>query len=359
MRRFRAIIAGIWRAVVRHWPVAGAFVALAGAAFVFFWLPALVVSSRHGLTPNQRLQRESDVRTAGLQLLAGVLGVVAVATGYRSYRTAHEGHVTDRYTRAVEQLGHAELDVRIGGIYALERLMRDSPDDQPTVVEVLSAFVRHRGRIAHARPEAEHPDASYTCPLDVQAAVTVVARRDTNRPDAAPDLSGAQLQRAQLPSAAKLAGANLREANLSGAELWDADLRKANLIKANLSTARLSGATLEEADMAFAVALGIQAAGVRGRGLIAYKADLRSAILINASLEEADFTQADLSDTRMQKSRLAGAHFREAKLDGTNFKDADLRSALTDRADWSAARTAGAHLPPRGLGRQEPAARAE
>jgi hypothetical protein len=33
--------------------------------------------------------------------------------------------VTDRYTKAIEQLGSDRLDVRIGGIYALERVARD------------------------------------------------------------------------------------------------------------------------------------------------------------------------------------------------------------------------------------------
>ena len=50
--------------------------------------------------------------------------------------------MTDRYTKAIEQLGSDKLDVRIGGIYALERIARDSPRDHPTAMEVLAAFIR-------------------------------------------------------------------------------------------------------------------------------------------------------------------------------------------------------------------------
>ncbi len=50
--------------------------------------------------------------------------------------------MTDRYTKAIERLGSDKLDVRIGGIYALERVARDSARDHPTVIEVLAAFIR-------------------------------------------------------------------------------------------------------------------------------------------------------------------------------------------------------------------------
>jgi hypothetical protein len=50
--------------------------------------------------------------------------------------------VTDRYTKAVEQLGSDKLEVRIGGIYALERIACDSARDHPTVMDVLTAFIR-------------------------------------------------------------------------------------------------------------------------------------------------------------------------------------------------------------------------
>ena len=39
----------------------------------------------------------------------------------RTHELTEQGQVTDRYTKAIEQLGSDKLDVRIGGIYALER----------------------------------------------------------------------------------------------------------------------------------------------------------------------------------------------------------------------------------------------
>jgi hypothetical protein len=60
----------------------------------------------------------------------------------RTYELTEQGQVTDRYTKAIEQLGSTTVDVTIGGIYSLERIARDSPSDHPTVMEVLTAYIR-------------------------------------------------------------------------------------------------------------------------------------------------------------------------------------------------------------------------
>jgi hypothetical protein len=54
------------------------------------------------------------------------------------------GQVTDRFTQALERLSSGELYVRLGGVYALEHVMRDSPDHHHDVVDVLTAFIRRR-----------------------------------------------------------------------------------------------------------------------------------------------------------------------------------------------------------------------
>src|SRR5215217_4967771 len=58
-------------------------------------------------------------------------------------RQAEQGQITERFTRAIDQLGSEKLEIRLGGIYALERIARDSPErDYSTVIEVLTAYVR-------------------------------------------------------------------------------------------------------------------------------------------------------------------------------------------------------------------------
>jgi hypothetical protein len=50
--------------------------------------------------------------------------------------------ITDLFTKAIEQLGSDKAPVRLGGLYALERLAQDTPKQRQTIVNVLCAYLR-------------------------------------------------------------------------------------------------------------------------------------------------------------------------------------------------------------------------
>src|SRR5271165_3388485 len=111
----------------------------------------------------------------------------------RTFELTEQGQVTDRYTKAIGQLGSDKLDVRIGGIYALERIARDSARDHPAGMEVLTAFIREH---SHKEWPPPGPDGEELVPSprpDVQAAVTVAGRRDAKRDIRRINLVGADL----------------------------------------------------------------------------------------------------------------------------------------------------------------------
>src|SRR5207248_11751254 len=68
-----------------------------------------------------------------------------------------EAQITNRFTQAIGQLGaelkdgKPDLEVRLGGIYALERIARDSSRDHWTIMEVLTAYVRQNAGSVPAR----------------------------------------------------------------------------------------------------------------------------------------------------------------------------------------------------------------
>src|SRR5664279_1158352 len=142
------------------------YAGLLAAVLVVWSLPSLL--TRY---PRVGAAARHTAITATRTGLAGILAVMGAGVGLaytaRTYRLSREGHLTDRYTKAVEQLGSNKIEVRLGGIYALERLMRDSPTDQPTIVEVLAAYIRQ-----HA-PSASLDEAKTAYPTspdaDVQA----------------------------------------------------------------------------------------------------------------------------------------------------------------------------------------------
>jgi len=81
----------------------------------------------------------------GLGLLLGVL--LGTLRFEAEQRTRREEQVAERFTRAVDQLGHGTMDVRIGGIFALEKIAQDYKDYHWTIMEILTTYVCARYRL--------------------------------------------------------------------------------------------------------------------------------------------------------------------------------------------------------------------
>src|SRR5262249_3829630 len=91
-----------------------------------------------------RIDLESKSRQTLAQILGGAAFLIGLYFTAQTLRTTQEGQITDRFTKAIDQLGKDTLAVRLGGIYALERIARDSEPDHWAVMEVLTAFVREQ-----------------------------------------------------------------------------------------------------------------------------------------------------------------------------------------------------------------------
>lgn len=242
------------------------------------WLAHHDVGSAKGSLATARDAARGRLLALGVGLFAAgtlIFTARSFTLSRRTFELTEQGQVTDRYTKAIEQLGSDKLDVRIGGIYGLERIARDSTRDHPTVMEVLTAFIRDHSPEPWPvyKDGAQHGEK--TIRPDVQAAVTVVGRRDAQQDRRVTDLTranltGARLTYAKLGGATisvvpgtlfefdtywadevtlELDGANLTGANLHGARLQEADLRKANLTGADLTGASLDGAHFDGAKL--------------------------------------------------------------------------------------------------------------
>ncbi|SFW86668.1 pentapeptide repeat-containing protein [Amycolatopsis australiensis] len=210
---------------------------------------------------------------------------------------SEQGQVTGRFTTAVEELdkgGGEHLQARLGALYSLERLAHDSPRDQPTIIEVISAFVRTIAPLPSTRQGS--------CPwpgADVQAALTILGRRDVSQDH------GAYINLARTClSGTSLRGADLAYGSLAGAKIEEVDLTDANL----------TGTSLRDAS-------------------------LRRAILTNANLshlngDNANFYWAALDQTDFTGSSLYGADFTISFGTRTNFNDASLTNAKHDHASF-------------------------
>src|SRR5215218_4723376 len=96
---------------------------------------------------------KKDLMQAWGFIMAGVAGVIGIYFTWRNLKQTQEttqrtldltakGQITERFTQAIEQLGK-DVEVRIGGIYALEKIAQDSGEAYHwAVVEILTAYIR-------------------------------------------------------------------------------------------------------------------------------------------------------------------------------------------------------------------------
>lgn len=280
-------------------------VALIGLYFTRRNTDRQLAEARENTEKQLRQARESQERTQ--------------ASAQENLRLTEQGQLTERFTRAIEQLGNDKLEIRLGGIYALERIAEDSERDHWPIVEVLTAYVREhspwppnrRGTrgggntfisspALHQRPAPEERRQAKTDedppPLepDVQVVLTVLGRRSRyygNGEMKSLDLSRTDLRRAVLRGAhlemSALIGAHLERAFLERAHLKSALLHEAHLERAVLTLARLERATLDKAHLDGAFLIG---AHLEGAKLV--RAHLERASLIEAHLEGADLSRA-------------------------------------------------------------------
>jgi uncharacterized protein YjbI with pentapeptide repeats len=355
------------------------------------------------INPRTSGQKKDLVQALGL-ITAGVAGAVGIYFTWRGQRLTRqaqaenqkttqrqlqnsqeelhltrEGQITERYTRAIDQLGNESIDVRLGGIYALERIARESREDYRSIMEVLTAYVRqhapwteeerramekaavdrkseeekseeasareYRGLLAKELQETsefwesfvedlafgdlsltfgENPGPPPSPDPDIQAIMTVLRQRTFTFHSGVGgplDLQATNLAGTNL-SGADLTWTNFRSANLWGAILTNTNLTRANLWEAYLWEAWLGGANLTSARLT-----GAELSGARLHKANLSGTFLRGAHLYKADLKEADLRGADLRGADLRRADLRGADLRRANLEGADLEGADLNGA--------------------------------
>jgi pentapeptide repeat protein len=265
---------------------------------------------RHELQ-DARLKLQNDVRATLLQGLGGIALLAGAFFASRqlrvtrdqlqhNIRATHEeqelhrqSQITERFSRAIDQIGTAKLDIQLGGIYALERIANDSPPDRNTIAEVLSAYIRTHSPWPPSQPgqpDAHEPiddvPSLRTRAPDVQAAITVLSRRSL-APDRSQPLDLRRVDLRRIP---------FEGLQLVRVDFGNAHLERAHLPNADLKAAHFGAAHLQEANLA------------------------------NAHLEGARFIE-----TNLEGANLYGTHLEEAWFTNANLKKADLIGAILER----------------------------
>jgi len=298
-----------WQALARrHWkllPVVGAVLVVG----IIWKVPQWQAAGWQGqMEPKDLAKLQNDARTTLIQVLGGAVLLIGLYFTLRNLQLTQDRQITEHYTRAVEQLRSDKLEVRLGAIYALERIARDSERDHWPIMEILTAYVREHAPWPPrpTSPEQDAPsDREQTPAIEIQSILTVPGRRTRTYgkgEDHRLDLMYTDLRGADL-GGTHLEGVQLSAAHLEGAYLGGAHLEGAQLAEAHLESADLEGIHLEEAYLPAAYLKDAWLLGAYLRGT-----DLRGAHLERAGLEDAHLEGADLSHTHLKDAYLEGAH---------------------------------------------------
>jgi hypothetical protein len=230
-----------------EWAFGRRTVRVLAAVVLFAVVVALLVVFLNWYVAPTKPSAKKDLVLAVAQILAGTALLSGLYFTWRTLQVNREGQITDRFTRAIDQLGKVEdgqklFEIRVGGIYALERIARESVEDYGPIMEILTAYVRQnaplppeagqertqdatdeqramegpRGKSETTEPSAPDPD--------IQAIMTIFRRRKRYYMHEEPE----PLDLSQT----NLSGANLSEANLTGAGLSGANLIQEQLDQA-------------------------------------------------------------------------------------------------------------------------------
>jgi hypothetical protein len=319
-----------WREALRaharaiKWGALLAVVAV-GVVILLWKVPQLQTNDLGRSESAQLEQRklENEYRRTLATIVAGVFVFLSVVLTWLNVRIAQQnaavmrdGQITERFTKAIELLGATHADgtihfgVRLGGIYALERIARDSVQrDNRAVMDVLTAYVRENApNRSHAvnlalgpwqNPMTDSP-RSIVPPrrvpgnlfdqipgrrADVDAIVAVLGRRtEAQRADYhLLDLSYSDLRGLRLGSGVydnisleksdlrntkfrltSFIGVSFEEANLEGADVRGANFEGAVFVRANLQRVRFGGANLAHASFLDAKLQGADLSEVKG-----------------------------------------------------------------------------------------------
>ncbi len=182
----------LWRAVIQVLPWIGLVAVPVIALAAVIWLPPLFSPD----LSDERIQFEVRDR-ARLTVLAFVGGAIVLISAYINWRrvnalekqvaTMQLGQITERFTRAIDQLGAVRPnntpapEIRAGGVRSLERIAGESEEDFLPIVDILSAYVRSELRILHTVGDAEAPQQLERVRetrerMDVVAAIAAIER---------------------------------------------------------------------------------------------------------------------------------------------------------------------------------------
>jgi len=275
-------------------------------ALVVYYVPLMSYSGQ-SMTATDRAAAEGSLRTSLVQSIVGLAVLGGLYFTARNLTLSRSGQITERFSKAIEQLGSPDINIRIGAIYALEQISRDSRQLAATVLEILIRFTSGKaGRSDDSAATHEHT-GQQPASADLEVALKVIGRRP---------YSNHETERLKLAMLALcnfyLIGADFRHADFAYSLLCGTNFARADLRSAFFGMSCMQRVFLTEAN---------------ARGATFGRTDLRYSFLRGVNFDNADLTGADLRRAVVgsrAKVWTRPASFHNTRLHGARLEGAEL-----------------------------------
>lgn len=286
------------------------------------------------------IDSENSIRSTLTQGFGGLLLFCTAYISWKTLRATNEKQVAERFSKAVEQLGNENIHVRLGGIYSLEQIAKDSEERYyRQVIESLTSYLRERAPYVPLLPEAQRVSEATSesvgvdtieklfrnvpdLKTDIQAVISVLGRRrysfgrgeDFHLDFRAVDLTQIEFPTGSNFNGSDFTGSNLNRSILSGVSFASVRFNHANLVGITAKETSFDHSTMNSAKLSYAKLQGSSFRCV----------ELNHADLTKVGAEMTIFSNADMSNAKLVKARFTGASLRDAIFIETDLTNADL-----------------------------------
>ena len=288
---------------------------------IILWLFPILQLRNQKLKKIEYLTLENEFRKTIAQIIGGILVLIGLVFTWEQLsdtkniiEISEERLITDRYSKAIDQLGSNKTQIRLGGIYSLGQIANSAKEYIPVVNKVLATYIRQNYNYPNVNIHEE-----------LQASIDIITYRDSNYQTSITTSQGANLSNVILESYAfdgailinailnssNVSQSSFVKSNLSGMSAYEADFKRANFKESTLSKSTLYGACFEQAILT---------------GSIVKNADLRLANLKEANLSYCDLTGCNLTDANLNGAFLYNANLTNVK----GLTKAQIQSAKTN-----------------------------
>lgn len=244
--------------------------AIVGLIAIIF-VPEIITRNVSGISSLERVETNNEIR----KMLCSALGVVLIVSAALGAWREHQQTVYNDFGKeanaAFTLINSTETVTRIGGVYGVSRVIKNSPDDAPILMAALLEAL-HQWSSKSARPTDDEIKrealvafrviGSHLGELNIGCNDFTISQLNLQRITAR-DLNFAKCKIA----ATSFSGSELTNLSLRGAKLIDVDFTDSDLTNADFSESYLDGVDFREADLSgasFANVEGLEASSFMG-----------------------------------------------------------------------------------------------